>query len=121
METQGKELIGTSAKKTSNSNYGKIGILKEQSGDESINDISENKEMLKRTKVDNTPFEIIGDGEDNNWISMGMFRLSQGNKTVTELKREIGTTNWELVVNVLCAVMYSRDMEIQENATKKQF
>lgn len=118
METQAQKHSLKNVRETDKENSSKVGILKEQSGDNNITDISENKEMFERHKVEGTPFEIIGK-DKNYWISLGAFRLSR-NQTKEECIKDIETRNWELIINVLCAIMAGKDMETIENAIKKQ-
>lgn len=119
METQEKSHIGMSARETNKENSSKGGILKETSGNESITDISENQELIHREKVENTPFEIIG-GEGRYWLSMGLFRLSEPKSTIEEVKQIVNEKGWETIINVMCAIMAGRDMELMSQAKSKQ-
>lgn len=119
METQEQGHSLKNVEKTNNSNSSKIGILKEQSGDENITDISENKQMFERIKVEETPFEIIGSEKTGWWISLGAFRLCEP-QLKSSCERMIREKDWEMIINVLCAIMAGKDMETIEKATKKQ-
>lgn len=108
------------ARKISNLRSGK-GILKESSGDENIPNLDENRELVERKKIDGTPIEVIGNKEVGYWASMGLFRLTEKKKSMEEVEYEVESKGWEIIINVMCAIMAGRDMEIMEAAKKKEF
>lgn len=118
METQEKGQYGTNAKKTDNSKSSKVGILKEQSGDESITDISENKEVLLREKIPNTPIEVVGNDELGYWIGITNFRLTAPVKTEEEAMDRAVSTDWEAILNLYGALKMMEEMAKQEAENK---
>lgn len=121
MEAQEQEQSHTNAKETDRLNSGKKGILKEHSGDENIPSLDENKELIERVKIKGTPIEVIGSKEVGYWASMGLFRLTEKRDTIDEVVYEVEEKGWEIMINVMCAIMAGRDMEIIEAAKKNEF
>lgn len=110
-ETQGQEQFGTNAKETDKQNSSKEGILKSQSGDETITDISENKELLTREKVENSPIELVGNEELGYWIGITNFRLTEPVKEKQLVKDRIEFTDWEAILNLYGALKIMEEME----------
>jgi hypothetical protein len=106
------------AKKTDNLKSGR-GILKTQSGDENIPDLDKGQELIEREKIYNSPFELIGNQEIGYWIALGAFRISEKG-TKSEKLREVENKDWDLIINVLCAIMAGKDMEEAQKALTKQ-
>lgn len=121
METQENGHTGTNVKETNNSKSGKAGILKEQSGNENIPDLDENKQLIDREPIPNSPFELIGNEQVGYWASMGLFRLNAPTRTKEETIEIIEERGWEILINVICGIMAGRDMEIMKQAEKKQY
>lgn len=121
MKAQEYEGIGMNAKKTGNLSSGKKGILKEQSGDEKIPNLDEGRELIERVKIEGAPIEVIGSSEVGYWASMGLFRLTEKRDTIEEVKYEVEERGWEIMINVMCAIMAGRDMEIIEASKKNEF
>lgn len=99
----------------------KRGILKETTGDENIPDISENELQISREKIEGTPFEIIYQESIGYWLSMGIFRLSEPKETAEEIKLVILDKGWDTIINVMCAIIAGRDMELIKESQKNQF
>ena len=105
------------AKKTDNLKSGR-GILKTQSGDENIPDLNKGQELIEREKIHNSPFELIGNQEIGYWIALGAFRISEKGSKAEKL-REVENKDWDLIINVLCAIMAGKDMEEAQKALTK--
>lgn len=117
-ETPEQEQFGTNAKETDKQNSSKMGILKSQSGDETITDISENKELLTREKVENSPIELVGNEELGYWIGITNFRLTEPVKDKQTVKDRIEFTDWEAILNLYGALKMMEEMAKAEAETK---
>lgn len=106
------------AKKTDNLKSGR-GILKNQSGMEDIPDLEASQELIEREKIHNSPFELIGNKEVGYWIALGAFRISEKGSKAEKLQ-EVENKEWDLIINVLCAIMAGKDMEEAQKALTKQ-
>lgn len=94
-----------------NLNSSKEGILKRETGDETIPNLSKNTTLLTRKKVKGTPFEIIGQENVGYWVSMGIFRLSEPTETLEEAEELVKTPTWDMIINVICGIIGGKEME----------
>lgn len=60
------------------------------------------EELIKRRKVEGTPFEIIEAGS-KCWIALGLFKVVD-NLTVEEAERMIGERDWTLIGNMAACI-----------------
>lgn len=63
-----------------------------------------NKELIKRTIIENTPFTIIEINEEY-FITMGSYRISEKFKTLEEATEEANTINWNKIIQVISILM----------------
>lgn len=105
METQEQKQSGTNAKKTGNKNSGKEGILKSQSADETITDISENEELFTNTQVERTgTIRLVGNEKVGYWLAIANFRLNEPLATIEEAQEIAEKPTWETIVNLIGAI-----------------
>lgn len=67
-------------------------------------------EMIKRERIDNTPFTIV-QSKEHTFIALGMYKVS-GNLTYKECREVIEQRNWSLLMNVI--MLIAKD-EIQQD------
>lgn len=111
----------TSAPNADNTNSSKKeGVLKKETGDETIPDISTNKPIMTREKIEDLPFEIIHQEEIGWWLGMGICRLNAPVQSKAELMYKMQGTNWELVINIIGAIMMMNELEKNKTYEKEQ-
>ena len=79
----------------------------------------ENKELLERHEVENTPFTIIGT-EGKYFGSMGKFRITEPKGTKEEIEKELGEITWNRIVQIILLLLEVVESEADiKNALKK--
>ena len=101
----------TYAASPDNSNYSKEGVLKKETGDETIPNLGEGKQLITREKIEGLPFEIIHQEEIGYWLGMGVCRLTKPVDARWKIEELMGQTNWELVINIIGAIMIMNEMK----------
>jgi len=71
---------------------------------EDTNNSHYSNELLKREKIKNTPFEIIGNEEIGYFIAMGKFRLTQPEETIEQTFEKLITHQYEIITNMIIAL-----------------
>ncbi len=61
---------------------------------------SGNEEMVKRTKIENSPFEII-EMEGYAFGTMGQYRITDKGNSVKEIKEELEKITWNRLIQVV--------------------
>lgn len=69
-------------------------------------------EGLQVYDVKNSPFKKIGD-DKGGFLAIGQYRLTEGVLTNAEIKKVLGTVNWEFMLNVISMAIVS-EQKIKE-------
>lgn len=123
MKEQQQSQSDTNVNEIDNSTYSKkkgAGILKEQSGEESIPNLEENTKEFERETIEGTPLEIIGNDQIGYWVAMGMFRLTEPQSTIEEVRKRLHDNDWELLINLMCALINAKELSDIQKAKTKQ-
>ena len=65
---------------------------------------SDNKELFRRTEINNSPFVVISrDDTNEHFVAMGTARLSPIFETQGEAMTYLQTDNWESIISVILA------------------
>lgn len=64
-----------------------------------------NSELVRRKKVENTPFEIISINEQNeHFATLGEYRLTERYKTAEAAEQEVSKITWNRVIQVMMII-----------------
>lgn len=78
-----------------------MSIVKENDNSNS----SENKELIKRTEVDNTPFHIISNADETiNFGVFGRYKITEDYHTIEQVKKELEKITWNRVIQIITLV-----------------
>lgn len=68
------------------------------------NRVSSNEEIIKRERIEGTPFDAINEG-DGWFLVMGRFKITEKTENIQELEEQIKGVNWGLLGNVVSAIV----------------
>lgn len=66
-----------------------------------ITTMKNNKELVKRTTVEETPFTIITIENEGSFISMGKYRMSKVMENEEECKKYVHEKPWEFIMAIM--------------------
>jgi len=92
-------------------------VLAKELGEE-ITPISEGQELIRRTDIENTPFELV-EGNEGCFIGMGMFRLTEI-ESKEDVMKQVKNGDWRLITNLIGAMMAGRDAEMARSLQAMQ-
>lgn len=83
---------------------------KEELLNDQIGNTLQNKteELVKREKVNGTPFEIIT-AEGKNFVALGKYRVTDDTQTVEELKEKIFNLDYDFLINMVFVLIEITD------------
>ncbi len=83
---------------------------------EEVKENYSSKELVKRQKVENSPFEIITiNGE--SFGTMGEYRLTEKGNSIEEVKKELEEITWNRIIQI---VMILEEIREKVNKTNKK-
>jgi len=72
---------------------------------------SSNEELIKRERIEGTPFDAINEGK--GWfLTMGRFKITETTEDLEELRKQTEGTNWGLLGNVVSAIVINTATEM---------
>lgn len=88
------------------------------------NDEEHNTELLQRIKIQNAPFEVVGNEEIGYFIAFGKYKLTTNYNTIEEAQQRIEYDKWEIMINLIIIIVnqtelarkeYEKQEEIRKN------
>lgn len=62
--------------------------------------MTENKELIQQTPVEDTPFTMVK-YEDKYFLTMGKYRLTEPMENESEVRKHLSTHKWEITLQLI--------------------
>lgn len=66
-----------------------------------VNNSNSNYELMKRKNIENTPFTIITIENNEHFITLGKYRLSEKYETFEEAEQNANTIDWNKIMQII--------------------
>lgn len=81
---------------------------------------NENTELIHREKVERTPFYIVGNEEQGYFLTMGKYRLTEAARTIEEVKEQLETNMWDIILKLVLTSHELVISNLQELAAREE-
>lgn len=85
-------------------------LLKLQTGAEDTH--NKNSNLMERNKIENTPFEIVGNEEIGYALLMGHYTLTEFLETKDEVKEELDKNKWIIIQRMIGSMIHFHEKEL---------
>lgn len=80
-------------------------ILASQTNAENQDKPNSNSEILKRKKIQDTPFWIVGNDEQGYFLAMGINRISEILPTPEEVEKYLSKNMWDVITKIMIVMI----------------
>lgn len=74
---------------------------------------NKNTELLHRVKIQNAPFEVVGNEEIGYFIAFGKYKLTTNYNTIEEAQERIEKDQWTIIINLM--IIIANQTELQKD------